>query len=215
METADHDAAMLAYYGERAPLMRYENLDAGAAATLEAYAVFIGEKLRDRRVLEVACGTGFWTQGLARRASAVFATDAVPEMLAQARSRHYERANVTLSLADAFTLEGVPAGWSGGFHVQWFSHVQRARVGEFMAAFHRKLSPGAVVVFGDNKDRGSDPDSDGNLYQQRTLPSGSSYRIIKNWPSEEELCALLQPYAADVEVRHFERDWFVSYRLRT
>ncbi len=145
----------------------------------------------------------------------MLATDAVPEMLAQARSRNYERKNVTLELADAFTLEGVPGGWDGGFHMQWFSHVQLARVAEFLAAFHRKLSPGAVVVFGDNKDRGSDPDGDGNLYQQRSLPSGSSYRIIKNWPSEEELRALLQRYATDVEVRHFERDWFVSYTLRS
>ena len=43
--------------------------------------------LSDARVLEVACGTGYWTQFIARTASAVVAIDSAPETLEIARQR--------------------------------------------------------------------------------------------------------------------------------
>src|SRR5688572_22019627 len=149
-------------------------------------------------------------------------------MLALAAEREYERSNVEYLLADAYSLEGVRPGLDGGFHFQWISHVPRARLQEFFASFHRKLSAGAVVVFGDNKEEGGTPDSDGNLYQDRTLPGGAlrageqrvpgreamKYRVIKNWLRIEELRALLAPWTDTVELQEFERDWFVCYSLR-
>jgi demethylmenaquinone methyltransferase/2-methoxy-6-polyprenyl-1,4-benzoquinol methylase len=214
VDHGEHEAAMRAYYGARAPLMRYADPSARVANVLEQYATFIGGKLQGRRVLEVACGTGFWTQKLADHAERVWAIDAVAAMLAEARARRYPRANVEIAFADAFTLDGVPDGWDGGFHFQWFSHVPRSRIPEFLSAFHRKLKPDAVVVFGDNNDRGTDPDAEGNLYQDRVLPDGGRYRIIKNWPDEAELRQVLRPHATAVEYRSFEHDWFVSYRAR-
>lgn len=121
---------------------------------------------------------------------------------------------------DVFTLVAL-------FTASW-DHVPRARLQEFFACFHRKLSAGAVVVFGDNKKEGGTPDSDGNLYQDRTLPGGAlrageqrvpgreamKYRVIKNWLRIEELRALLAPWTDTVELQEFERDWFVCYSLR-
>ena len=40
-----------------------------------------------RRVLEIACGTGYWTQFIAQRALKVTATDINPETLAVARAK--------------------------------------------------------------------------------------------------------------------------------
>lgn len=194
--------------------MRYDNLDGSVTRTLDSYAAYIGGKLEGRRVLEVACGTGFWTHKVAERAASVLATDAVGAMLDEARARAYARGNVQFALADAYTLDGVPAGWNGGLHVQWLSHVPKSRMTTFLAAFHRKLEPGAIVVFGDNKDAGTAPDSEGNLYQNRVLPNGAQYRIIKNWPNEIELRDVLQPYATTIDYHEFERDWFVSYVVR-
>jgi demethylmenaquinone methyltransferase/2-methoxy-6-polyprenyl-1,4-benzoquinol methylase len=206
---------MLEYYRARAPLMRYEALAPEVGRVLDAYAAYISDKLQDREILEVACGTGFWTEKLARRARFVVATDAAPEMLAIARARQYVRCNVELVLDDAYALRAVRDGFDGGVHFQWISHVPRARLPEFLALFHRKLSPGAQVVFGDNKDQGTQADADGNLYQERTLPDGSRHRVIKNWFQPEELRALLAPYAAVLEFEQFERDWFVAYRLQS
>lgn len=214
MLTGPCESEMLTYYRARAPLMQYAGLSPEVQRVLASYAAYVSDRLADREVLEVACGTGFWTQKVAERARSVVATDAAPEMLSIARSRQYERANVELVLDDAYSLAGVRDGFDGGFHFQWISHVPRARQHQFLALFHAKLSPEALVVFGDNKDQGNDADSDGNLYQERTLPDGSRHRVIKNWLQRDELRILLQPYASVLEFGEFERDWFVCYRLR-
>ncbi len=43
--------------------------------------------LGDHRVLELACGTGYWTQHYADEAESVLATDINPEMLALAEAK--------------------------------------------------------------------------------------------------------------------------------
>jgi SAM-dependent methyltransferase len=204
---------MRSYYAARAPRMQYDRLTPRVQAVLDEYAAFLREDLRDRRVLEVACGTGCWTEHVVRAAAHVHATDVVPEMLALARPRAYARGNVTHARTDAYTLEEVERGWNGGFHFQWIAHVSKSRLAEFLRAFHAKLAPGAVVVCGDNLDWGTDPDEDGNLYQWRELPGQPRYRIIKNCPSEAELDALLAPWSSSVVHRRFAGDWFVRYVL--
>jgi 2-polyprenyl-3-methyl-5-hydroxy-6-metoxy-1,4-benzoquinol methylase len=70
--------------------------DEGIAAALEE----LNRHLPVDHVLEIACGTGWWTQWLARSAQQVTALDAAPEMLALNRQRvglpnvRYEQADV-------------------------------------------------------------------------------------------------------------------------
>jgi demethylmenaquinone methyltransferase/2-methoxy-6-polyprenyl-1,4-benzoquinol methylase len=193
--------------------MRYERLTLEVQRVLDEYAAFLQGALRQRRVLEVACGTGYWTERVAEAAEQVHATDVLPEMLVLARSRVYARGNVTHAQADAYLLENVEPGWNAGFHFQWLSHVPRARISDFLRAFHARLAPGAVVVCGDNLDSGTEPDEDGNLYQWRELAGEPRYRIIKNCPSEAELDALLAPWSRSIVHRRFSNDWFVRYTL--
>jgi SAM-dependent methyltransferase len=56
-----------------------------------------------RRVLEVACGTGYWTQFIATKAAHVVATDATQETLDIAQKRITAR-NVDFHIADAYAL---------------------------------------------------------------------------------------------------------------
>ena len=78
---------MLAYYAARAPIydavyMRPERQD-----DIAFFQRHIPERLAGRRVLEVACGTGYWTPGIAARAQSVVATDANEAPMAFARLR--------------------------------------------------------------------------------------------------------------------------------
>ncbi len=72
-------------YYRRAP--EYENLyqTRSARRELDELTEPMNGALRDRRMLEVACGTGFWTARAARVARHIVATDASSEMLAVAR----------------------------------------------------------------------------------------------------------------------------------
>src|SRR5690242_8622382 len=93
--TPDRDAAMRAYYDQRAGEYDQWYLREGRFAERAEAELWHAEvaQLRRRvsgfghgRLLEIAAGTGWWTQHLARRA-AVTALDYAPAMLAQNRSR--------------------------------------------------------------------------------------------------------------------------------
>src|SRR5262249_59620687 len=63
-----------------------------------------------RRVLEVAAGTGYWTQVLATTAAAITATDLNAETIAIATQRPHGPARVTFQTADAYRPDPPPRG---------------------------------------------------------------------------------------------------------
>jgi len=71
---------------------------------LKAMHGHVADTLRGHTVLELACGTGYWTRILAGVADHVVATDINPEMIAMARLRALPADKVTLRVADAWDL---------------------------------------------------------------------------------------------------------------
>jgi len=169
-------------------------------------------------VLEVACGTGYWTEVIAGAARSILATDVSDEMLDIARRKHYGRCPVALRRADAYTLAGVQGEFSAGLAAFWWSHVPRPRRRPFLEAFHARLAPGARVVLLDNVyvDGSSSPpapapDREGNTYSLRRLADGSEWRILKNYPTETEVREDLSPLAAEVEYGAMKHYWWARY----
>jgi demethylmenaquinone methyltransferase/2-methoxy-6-polyprenyl-1,4-benzoquinol methylase len=175
--------------------------------------------LAGRRVLEVACGTGYWTQFVASRAAASLATDINEEVLDLARSRLAREKNVIVRREDAHRLESVSGTFDGAMACFWLSHLRRSDVAGFLSLLHSKLATGARVVFIDNRfvEGSSTPilrtDSDGNTYQRRTLDDRREYDVLKNFYAEEELRGLVAGMAGDVDVRLLAYYWCLSYTL--
>ena len=175
----------------------------------------------NRRVLEVACGTGFWTQTLAEVAVRVTATDINREVLDIAREKPLPPGKVIFTEDDAFSLQSVPKeDFTGGFSGFWWSHIPKPQVAPFLAAFHAMLSPGAQVMFADNRYvEGSNypisrTDEDGNTYQQRVLASGMQYEVLKNFPARQELENAVAADGTSIEYEASEYFWRLSYTLR-
>ena len=170
-------------------------------------------------VLEVACGTGYWTLPISLTARSILATDVGEEVLALARQKPYPEGKVRFMLADAFTLVGVDGPFSAGFAGFWWSHVPRSRLGPFLEVFHKKLGPGRLVVFTDNNyvDQSSRPitrqDAEGNTYQLRRLQSGAEFEVVKNFPTEAELRDHLRGIAQDINFTTLTYYWCLSYRV--
>lgn len=167
-------------------------------------------------VLEVACGTGYWTRILAPNCARVLAVDAAPETIRIAKSRVAGQA-VEFVVGDAYQLPLQTAPLDAGFAGFWWSHLPRARIAEFLRGFHASMKPGARVVFLDNRfvDGSSSPisetDAEGNTYQQRVLANGTVHRVLKNFPSAAELRAAVAPLASDVRCREWEHFWALEY----
>ena len=172
-----------------------------------------------RRVLEVSCGTGYWTPAMAEVAASVLGVDINESVLEIARRKPYPRGNVRFQVADAFDLKNVTGDFDAGFAGFWWSHVSRPRLRDFLEAFHRRLQPGALVVFADNNyvegvthPMSDHVDEDGNTYSRRTLESGRQYEVLKNFPTEAGVREVLEGRADEIQYFNSTLYWCVSYQ---
>jgi SAM-dependent methyltransferase len=209
----DYYAARAAEYDLTAGYTEPEAEPFRAAAKARYQELFLGLD-----VLEVACGTGYWTEVVAQVARTVLATDVCEEMLASARQRLAGFGNVRFQVADAYSLEGVPGGFNGAFAVWWWSHVPRRLLPRFLETLHARLEPGARVLFVDQipgaySPKGQQVDAGGDRTEERVVSGGRVFRVVKNFPTRDEVLAALEGVATDIEYREFpdEKSWSVSY----
>ena len=172
-----------------------------------------------KRVLEIACGTGYWTPLIAARAASVVALDYNEETLQIARSKSYPKKNVSFQQADAYALPGWPAKFGGCFAGFWWSHVPLARLDAFLESLKAHLEPGATVAFLDNRyvEGSSTPisrrDAEGNTYQQRKLGDGTRHEVLKNFPTAGAMEKRLARHGSDARFTSYQYYWVASYRI--
>lgn len=206
------------YYAERAAEYDRVYSHPAWARDLPKLGERIATLFPGRRVFEVACGTGYWTERVARVAARVHAEDVNPETLALARRRRYAPAAVTLARHDAY-VPGI-GGFDGGLAALWLSHVDLARMDEFLAAFHSRLERGAMVLMFDERDTpdrrapASRVDEAGNRYEQRRLAAGGEFEIVKNFFDGDGLARRLAAHGRDLVFEELERFWMLVYRAR-
>ncbi len=95
------EESMQGYYAARAPEYDAIYRKPERQADLRAIERWLPPRFAGARVLEIACGTGYWTQFIAPVAQHVTALDAAPETLAIAKAR-VQGANVAFVVGDAY-----------------------------------------------------------------------------------------------------------------
>lgn len=212
------DESLRSYYAARAA--EYDRIyrKPERQADLGQLRRWLPALFRRSRVLEVACGTGYWTRILAPVADEIVAVDAVPETMAIAR-RRVTGGRVHFVVGDAYRLPADDGRFSAAFAGFWFSHVPVERRREFLAGLNAVLEPGATVVLLDNRlvEGSSQPvhdhDRAGNAYQLRSLDDGSSYRVLKNFPGRDELRDAVGDGGRDLVYTQFDYYWVLRYAV--
>lgn len=212
------DQEMHDYYASRAPEYDRVYLKPERQSDLDAIRRWLPPLFAGKSVLEVACGTGYWTKYLAPVASRVLAVDASPEMLQIARTR-VRPGDVEFVVGDAYRLPAAAHCFQSAFAGFWFSHIPKDRVHEFLTHLHQALVPGAKVVFLDNRfvEGSSTPisecDARRNTYQVRRLADDSSHRVLKNFPSSAELRDAIEGIGADFKLHEWTYYWAFEYAV--
>ena len=200
-------AGQVDYYRRRAG--EYDATAYGDVAAARARIARLVAELRPAgRVLEIACGTGLWTEALAGWADTVTAIDAAPEAVAIARDR-VRSASVSFEVADVFS-------WDPGtrfdviFFSAWLSHVPAGRLGQFWQLLGRLLAGNGRVLFIDEHvdERGKEAYVPGrDEVVERRLADGSTFRVIKNFVDPRELELRLRQLGWDCVIRRDGSDW--------
>jgi ubiquinone/menaquinone biosynthesis C-methylase UbiE len=207
------------YYRSRAP--EYDRFYQNPARQndLARLRAWLADHVRGRTVLEVAAGTGYWTEVAASVCKAITATDAAAETLAVAAKRQLGP-NVELLTADTYDLPQFTTAFDAGMAHFWWSHVEKQRQQSFLSEFMKCLEPDALVLMIDQiYVEGICPvvsryDECDNRYELRTLQSGAVYEIVKNYPSDEELLASFAEFGKDIRIMRLDHFWALSARNR-
>jgi demethylmenaquinone methyltransferase/2-methoxy-6-polyprenyl-1,4-benzoquinol methylase len=174
--------------------------------------------LAGRRVLEIACGTGYWTEVIAKSAIELVALDLNEEVLEIARTKPVPANRVTFVRGSAYDIPDFGRRHDALFAGFWWSHVLLKDLDRFLASAVKAVAPGALLVFLDNRyvEGSSTPvsrrDAQGNSYQARKLDDGSSHEVLKNFPTEAELMQYASRHGQGARVDLLEYYWLLSWR---
>lgn len=147
--------------------------------------------------LELACGTGIWTEHLLKIGRRVHAIDAAPEMLAINQAK-LQSDRVTYEQADLFAWRP-QRRYDLVFCGFWLSHVPPERMAPFLNQVADALRPGGRLFLVDSRREiysGAsdhslrDPHSEGIL-DERRLNDGRQFTIVKVFHEPETLGASL------------------------
>ena len=209
---------LVVYYEERAN--EYDKIyeKPERQSDLLALTEILQTTFTGKDVTELACGTGFWTQKIAKVAKSVTASDINESVVDIALDKEYEKKNVTFEVADMFNYALAPSdSLFSGFI---WSHIKKQELDKFIDIIHGFVKPGGMVVFIDNNFvEGSNrpvvmTDEHGNTYQNRILENGNTYSIIKNFPTDELFFKLLKEKGERIKFVSLKYYWVVCYQRK-
>jgi ubiquinone/menaquinone biosynthesis C-methylase UbiE len=208
-DDADLLAEQRAYYRARAPeydewWQRSGRYDRGEDERVEwdRQVAVLDQALADfgatGSVLELAGGTGWWTERLVRTADSLTVVDASAETLALNR-RRVGRDDVTYVVTDVFDWRP-DQRYDVVFFSFWLSHVPRSRFSEFWSLVRDGLAPGGRAFLIDNRTdpKPASPVTDPYVFSyepdlhRRRLADGSEWRVVKVMYEPDELNELLE-----------------------
>jgi SAM-dependent methyltransferase len=214
--------AIKKYYAEMVP--DYEHLagyrDPEAEKIREDMKQRWQELLKDRNVLEIACGTGYWTETIAQAAKTLTATDINQNMLIVAKERLKVFKNITFVQTDAYSLDGIEGLYTAAFAHWWWSHIPKKKIRLFLETLHSKLENNAVVLFSDHLPDYCDVgfkisyNDDGDRIEERVMKDGTKHNVIKNFLTEGNARNYLSGIADDIDYTAYKHHWELSYCVR-
>ncbi len=215
------DATMRDYYRRRASEYEQTYARPERQTDLAVLHAHVAKRFATRRVLDVACGTGYWSASIAREAQSLTGVDANDATLALARDKRLRTSTGVARFleGDAYALDESLGRFDAAFVGFFWSHVPHDELARFVNSLLARLTPGARVLILDNDyvEGSSTPialvDNDGNAWQERPLSDGTMHRVLKNFPTRADLMKHLAHRASFTHWWRLDYYWLFECRL--
>lgn len=167
---------------------------------------FIRELCAGKEVLDIACGSGYWTERISETASSIVACDISAEMLDIAQKKKYH-CPVKFVRTNINHLPFAPNSFDVVILGFWFSHHPKQDYQNLFKSITDPLKPNSPVKSGspvwmiENNPPAEGPenqshhvDENGNNYKKRFLDNQEEYIILKNYFQKAELIEIFESY---------------------
>lgn len=211
---------LVSYYSDRAKEYDKVYLNPAEQDDLQQAEKIFKNLFSNKTVLEIACGTGWWTERIAETAASILATDINDSVIEIARQKQMPE-NVFFAVADMFAFapdekfDSVFAGFI-------WSHILLQDLDKFLDKVKSFLKPNGMIVFIDgNAVAGTKhdirnivkTDKHGNTFQTRKLENGTDHLVLKNFPTKEFIGQKLSKIATDFNFIKTKYYWIVSCKM--
>jgi len=190
-----------------------------AADDQRRFATDLAEWMRDRRVLELACGTGCSTAIVAETVRSVLATELTPAPLQLAIARGLPAEKVRFAQWNAFDLLAIPGNFDALVATGFFDHVPKIKSDVFLFGVAQRVGPGGRVFLSGSQwtDRAKRlrvyRESCADTYMRRSMQDGTEYLILDNEFTAAELQEIFSSRGDDVPVCYGFFRWWVRYSV--
>ena len=104
-------------------------------------------------------------------------------------------------------MDLIPGIFDAILSVDWLAHVPLSQMEEFLSGALRRVRPGSPLMFidqlhGEHSLSGVF-DAEGNHIQERVLPDGSAFRVIKHFFRDEQLANLFSGFSGELRIQRF------------
>lgn len=161
-------------------------------------------------ILEIASGTGIWTEAVIKTASALTAVDSSKEMLERCRSRLGTNPKIRYVVADFF--DWFP---DKEYDVVTFSfmisHVPASKLDEFVLKLSRCMRPGGKIFFVDQQPqaiKNEELDQPDGEVAWRTLENGRRFKVVKHFYTPEEIQESFLAHGINVKIAYTPTHFF-------
>jgi SAM-dependent methyltransferase len=175
--------------------------------------------LKGHDILEIACGTGYWTEVIAKTAHSILSVDIDKKMISRAKKRVAKFKNVTFKIADAYSLDSIKGTFSAAYAHWWWSHIPKSRIRSFLSNLHKKLISNAFVLFSNHLPNYRDHklkishNKFGDRLEERILSNGKKYFVVKNFLAKREAFDYVSGLAKNIHFFRYKGFWELRYNV--
>jgi ubiquinone/menaquinone biosynthesis C-methylase UbiE len=208
------------YYALLGEAVEDKYLEPDMDEDIDDMSIHLGNVLAGHTVLELGCGTGFWTEVAAESAQSVLALDINANLVDIARERGMPEGKVSFRVADALDLPEDIGRFSAVLLSFLWSRLTKGEQEKLLATLKKRLGKDVLLVILDDSfvegfsETIARTDAEGTTYEILTTPQGERFELPKSYQSDSALRKRLGNVGKEIKIERIEFFWILTCRLK-